>query len=638
MRPDDVSRSVDESPDQRALLDEYLRRRVEAPDDADGQYKLALWCEEKGLDRPMIAHLRRVVELDPGRDGAWRRLGFKKVGGRWIDPEAVAAQAAAREAQETSDKEWRPRLEKLRNGLASRDPSRRAEAAAALSTIDDPRAIPMIWQVFVKGGDQRRQRVAIDVLSRIDAPAASAALAMIAVASPHGSLRSDAAALLQNRDPREFAGLLSGLIRDEVRYKVKPVEGPGSQGGLFVEGTEANVERRYTPTAPVVLGSADEVMMSEEGRPIIRRQTGRIFYGPEMTRGQATWLAGPNAGALPVFDGGAAQRTELPNNGFVPVPMAVGSRDVSPLLRSAGVSGELSTRVASSLSPGGSSPSRLELLNDGFRYTPIIDESIQFPLDQAIADSRASALVAREQLSADVRRIEDYNAPIRETNERAVAVLKSASGRDMGNSADAWRAWAVDLEGYAFAQKSPTSTPATIVEEVPIAYQAQAVFTPVGNVVGFERRHSCFAAGTMVRTLQGPKAIETILPGDLVLTVDTTTGELDYRPVVTAFHNPPNETYKIGLGRESIHPTGIHRLWKAGHGWVMARDVKPGDRLRTVGGVLEVAAIEKEPARPVFNLLVDGADDYCVGDSGLLAHDNSFVEPVAKPFDLAKAR
>lgn len=110
--------------------------------------------------------------------------------------------------------------------------------------------------------------------------------------------------------------------------------------------------------------------------------------------------------------------------------------------------------------------------------------------------------------------------------------------------------------------------------------------------------------------------------GDQVLTQDTTSGKLDYRPVVMVFHNPPNVTYRIDLGRETLFPTGIHRFWRSGHGWVMARDLKAGDRLRT-----------KDRVQPVFNLLVEGGDDYYVGEQGILAHDNGFVDPVEHPFD-----
>ena len=104
---------------------------------------------------------------------------------------------------------------------------------------------------------------------------------------------------------------------------------------------------------------------------------------------------------------------------------------------------------------------------------------------------------------------------------------------------------------------------------------------------------SCFAGGTLVRTLRGDRPIEELRLGDQLLGQDTTTGKLGYHPVVTVFHNPPNVTYRIDLGGESIFPTGIHRFWKAGHGWIMARELKAGDQLRTIGGTVEVVSVRR---------------------------------------------
>ena len=59
------------------------------------QWKLAVWCEQNGLTQQADVHLREVLRLDPKRESAWKRLGFKRVGGRWIKP-ADAAAAAAR--------------------------------------------------------------------------------------------------------------------------------------------------------------------------------------------------------------------------------------------------------------------------------------------------------------------------------------------------------------------------------------------------------------------------------------------------------------------------------------------------------------------------------------------------------------
>ncbi len=86
-----------------------------------------------------------------------------------------------------------------------------------------------------------------------------------------------------------------------------------------------------------------------------------------------------------------------------------------------------------------------------------------------------------------------------------------------------------------------------------------------------------------------------------------------------------------------IVSTGIHRFWKAGKGWTMARDLKPGDILRLVGGVASVKSIEPDVTQPVYNLDVAESRDFFVGNKGLLVHDFSFVQPVMAPFDRPSA-
>jgi hypothetical protein len=145
--------------------------------------------------------------------------------------------------------------------------------------------------------------------------------------------------------------------------------------------------------------------------------------------------------------------------------------------------------------------------------------------------------------------------------------------------------------------------------------------------------HSCFGAGTLVRTVDGPTAIEKIQVGDRVLSQNTTTGALEFQPVVAVHHNKPAATLRLGIGGDSIVSTGIHRFWKAGTGWTMARELKAGDRLRDVGGVVEVQSVTDEAVQPVFNLEVAGNRDYFVGKTGALVHDYSFVQTVREPFD-----
>ncbi len=65
----------------------------------------------------------------------------------------------------------------------------------------------------------------------------------------------------------------------------------------------------------------------------------------------------------------------------------------------------------------------------------------------------------------------------------------------------------------------------------------------------------------------------------------------------------------------------------------MARDLKPGDRIRAIGGVVAVRSVESSATQPVYNLDVAENHDFLVGSKGLLVHDSNFVQPVLEPFD-----
>jgi hypothetical protein len=131
------------------------------------------------------------------------------------------------------------------------------------------------------------------------------------------------------------------------------------------------------------------------------------------------------------------------------------------------------------------------------------------------------------------------------------------------------------------------------------------------------------------------RAIESIRVGDSVLTQDTGTGVLTFAPVLSAFHNKPSATLRICLDDEDepVVVTGIHRFWKAGRGWVMARDLVPGDLLRNVAGRARVTSITEGEVQPVFNLEVAEGQSFFAGRAGALVHDHSIVQPVARPFD-----
>jgi hypothetical protein len=158
-------------------------------------------------------------------------------------------------------------------------------------------------------------------------------------------------------------------------------------------------------------------------------------------------------------------------------------------------------------------------------------------------------------------------------------------------------------------------------------------FTELVDSPSWSASLECFGAGTLVRTVDGSRPIESIQLGDRVLSQDTSTGALAFRPVLAIHHTKLAATVRVTLDGETIIATGIHRFWRAGKGWAMARDLKPGDRIRAVGAVVEVKSVDAAPSQPVHNLDVAENHNFLVGNKGLLVHDSNFVQPVRAPFD-----
>ncbi|MBX6312570.1 MAG: hypothetical protein IRY99_06575, partial [Isosphaeraceae bacterium] len=162
-RPEQVAERVQTDAKLATALAEYNERRAKAKDTVDDQWKLAQWCERRGLVAEAKAHYTAVTRLDPRREAAWKKLGCQRHNGRWMTPEQIAAEKADREAQAAADKKWRPLLTKWRGMLHSKDPAQRAEAEARLAEVDDPRAAPSVWKVFAVG-DEKDQARAVQLL------------------------------------------------------------------------------------------------------------------------------------------------------------------------------------------------------------------------------------------------------------------------------------------------------------------------------------------------------------------------------------------------------------------------------------------------------------------------------------------
>ena len=546
-RPEAVAdREAADAP-RSALLNDYRARRTATPNTGQSQWELALWCDTHGLDAEALAHFAAVTRLEPGRPvdhraEAWKRLGARRYKGQWLTADEADAAKAEDEAQEKADRDWTPRLAKLKARLDR--PRERDIVDRELSAVADPRAVPAVWEVLGKGREADQVR-ATQVLGQIDGPASSRALALLAVTGSTIEVRRRAAESLAHRDADLCAEWLIGLLKPPLKYEVQE---RGTRTGmnftLRVEGESAIRERTYVAEANFVPGPG--------------------FHG-------RIWTA---EDGLPAAVAGAKLRPVLNN----PSRFHAGSRECAQ-----------------------------DLEEDFARK--------RGELFAALAESKDSA---SRHLAADLAEVEGYNGFVRGDNTRYVLpALEAVTGRSFGEDKEAWKAWWIDRRGYRYV-----TPPKPVV-----------TFSDVVDESRYVSVQSCFAAGTPVATRNGLRAIETIRVGDQVLSRDDGTGALSYQPVVAVQHNPPDKTLRLKIGAEEIVATGYHRFWRPGLGWVMARELKVGQTIRTRDGLATVEAIAEAPVQPVFNLDVARTRSYFVGQSGAFVHDNSPPSAELRPFD-----
>ncbi len=496
----------------------------------------------------------------------------------------------------------------------------------------------MIWAIFVRGGE-RQQVAAIQMLGQIEGPSASNGLAVLAVFSPTTVVRRRAIETLKGRDPRDVVGKLIGLVKKPYKYQVRPVNGPGSPGELFVEGERFNILRFYqnrTGAAALTQGrifTPDVSFDPYSIRNITMATMSAVTTDAARTGLTVTGKPGYSVTIpFPLSTESAAQAGQAiasnPQNAMAVMDQLITNpaNRIAPPASWFSLMGQGNT--AGSKSAGGAKPvgpSPASIQTGAALEVMLGAESQAAQQDIRIAQDleriREATLDLEHRLAMDVHFLDTTNDAINLFNDRALPVLKAVTGQNLGVEPEKWKNWWIDQLGYHYESDIRETKP-TYSDFI-----AEAVLIP--SYV----HAACFARGTVVQTIDGPRPIESIKVGDAVLSQGTTTGQLAFEPVVAIHRNQPAATLRIKICGESIVATGIHRFWQAGKGWTMARELKAGDRLRMVGGTVAIDAIEPGKTQPVYNLDVAFNRDFFVGTRGLLVHDFSFVRPVIEPFD-----
>ncbi len=595
-------------------LASYHARRDKSPDTAQAQWQLAEWCEQNGLTAEARVHLTAVVRLNPAREEAWKKLGYRKQKGVWTKGQPTAGERAMVEAQHRADARWFSLFQKWSASLAKK--SKRAEAEAAMAHVHDARAVPSIWKVFISGGPADQER-AVRLLGQIDAPAASRALAWLAVLGASADVRNLASESLSRRDPREFASLLISLLRDEVEYEVRPVGGPGSPGELYVHGERAN--RRFFYEAPPPLASVkptDILGFDNFGLLVANRVVGFTYRSP----GSAV---DPLLQGVPDLTGAPQVMAKA---GLGPAGVALGQRMLQNQQQSTAAGAMMEGEQLLGPQMMSQFPRLAAVVGSDMDFQQLTQVRVpllaQVPVGQLMVQAQRQADYSRARLEEDVLALKRFNQDVSQVNERVATALEAAVREKPGPKRQAWVKWWNDLVGTATAATPPPQDRDRERERE-------------SSQAAFEKRAMLpsFGEGTPVWTLSGLRAVEAIRAGDQILTEDTVTGALAFTPVLLIDHPPRQPVKTVAIAGAPLVVTDLERFWVAGKGWVKVLDLKPGEAVRALGGVVRLGSIENAASRPVYHVQVAAGRGIIVGQRGILAHDERVASPAAAPFD-----
>ena len=234
---------------------------------------------------------------------------------------------------------------------------------------------------------------------------------------------------------------------------------------------------------------------------------------------------------------------------------------------------------------------------------------------QASSEAMVQAQLEMLQFEQDAKEAEEELAKSQEKpiaiNKRVTTALRAATQQNFGDDPQKWWDYWSEYRGY----------------EVNRNYQRDYDYNERTRRTSTSVPPSCecFVAGTIVYTKQGNVAIETIQPGDFVLSCEPETGELAFCMVREVTRRAPSPMLTIHAEDEPMTATVGHPFWVEAQGWRMAKQLKVGDSLMAYGRSVTVTKIEPSEDAVAYNLIVEGAPNYFVGNLGVLAHDNTPV-------------
>lgn len=210
---------------QRSTDVEYEKAKVKMADTVDQHWKMAEWCHENKLYGNRDIHLQRIIELEPDHADARRRLGYERLGERWLTRDEIRKEKGyvkhgnrwvlpqelelikQREANDKSQRDWHKKLSLYRRWL---DGDRAGAARREILDIRDQAADKPLATKLDSEKDPRVRELYAEALGNLGTPLAVKTLVEYSIGDSSRNFREFCRDLIEKHKP---AGALPLFVK-----------------------------------------------------------------------------------------------------------------------------------------------------------------------------------------------------------------------------------------------------------------------------------------------------------------------------------------------------------------------------------------------------------------------------------------
>ena len=247
---------VDDVP-ERATADKkliaYRKQRDAIVDTADNHRALARFCHKNQLADEERVHWAKVLEFERGDAEALAALGLKLHEGRWLTRAQIDAQKQRAGERLRAARHWQPQITTWRSAIDHGNAKDRDKALAALRSLSDPDAIPVLEAVFAVKGDSTKAKelnqLLTDTVGRLQHPEATQVLLRRAIVPDSEEVRAAAADELKRRPMHVYVPQLIAAMPGSLKTRFHVSVLPGGmvlhEHQFYLEGQEADFAINY---------------------------------------------------------------------------------------------------------------------------------------------------------------------------------------------------------------------------------------------------------------------------------------------------------------------------------------------------------------------------------------------------------